>query len=156
MLKNKTMICRRSLFLCCVLMQFLLNASRDSQTTKTSIKSSFLNQYDNVRHIYFYWICNETVFMRARCFNKRFMKWADLHAVLITMKCVSFVCKCVNVSVSFLIIFLCTSPLTFKKKCSTEKKINKQGERALSYEWKWSLCLDTQKMQCRYCEVGTL
>lgn len=80
----------------------------------------------------------------------------QMHAVLITMKCVSFVCKCVNVSVSFLIIFLCTSPLTFKKKCSTEKKINKQGERALSYEWKWSLCLDTQKMQWRYCEVGTL
>lgn len=117
------MICRRSLFLCCVLMQFLLNASRDSQTTKTSIKSSFLNQYDNVRHIYFYWICNETVFTRARCFNERFMKWADLHAVLITMKCVSFVCKCVNVSVSFLKIFLCTSPLHLKKNAVLKKKL---------------------------------
>lgn len=50
----------------------------------------------------------------------------QMHAVLITMKCVSFVCKCVNVLVSFLIIFFCTSPLTFKKKCSTfsnEKKL---------------------------------
>lgn len=115
MLKNKTMICRRSLFLCCVLMQFLLNASRDSQTTKTSIKSSFLNQYDNVRHIYFYWICNETVYSWELDVLISGLWNEQMHAVLITVKCVSFVCQCVNVSVSFLIIFFAQAPLHLKK-----------------------------------------
>lgn len=46
-----------------------------------------------------------------------------MHAVLITMKCVSFVCKCVNVSVSFLKIFLCTSPLHLKKNAVLKKKL---------------------------------
>lgn len=111
-LKNKTMICRRSLFLCCVLMQFLLNASRDSQTTKTSIKSSFLNQYDNVRHIYFYWICNETVYSWELDVLISGLWNEQMHAVLITVICVSFVCQCFGILSDN---FFCTSPLTFKK-----------------------------------------
>lgn len=93
--------------------QFLLNASRDSQTTKTSIKSSFLNQYDNVRHIY---ISIEFV-MKQYSWELDVLisgLWNEqMHAVLITVKCVSFVC--VNVSVSFLIIFFAQAPLHLKK-----------------------------------------
>lgn len=80
----------------------------------------------------------------------------QMHAVLITVKCVSFVCQCFGILSDN---FFCTSPLTFKKNAVLlvmKIKINKQGERALSYEWKWSLCLDTQKVQCCYCEMGTL
>lgn len=38
-----------------------------------------------------------------------------MYVVLIIMKCVLFVCKCVNVLVFFLIIFLCISFFIFKK-----------------------------------------
>lgn len=154
MLKNKTMICRRSLFLCCVLNFCLMPAETAKQQKHLLSQAFWINMTMCVIYISIEFVMKpyswELDVLISGLWNEQ------MHAVLITMKCVSFVCKCVNVSVSFLIIFLCTSPLTFKKKCSTEKKINKQGERALFYEWKWSLCLDTQKMQCRYCELGTL
>lgn len=148
------MICRRSLFLCCVLNFCLMPAETAKQQKHLLSQAFWINMAMCVIYISIEFVMKqyswELDVLISGLWNEQ------MHAVLITMKCVSFVCKCVNVSVSFLIIFLCTSPLTFKKKCSTEKKINKQGERALSYEWKWSLCLDTQKVQCCYCEMGTL
>lgn len=151
------MICRRSLFLCCVLNFCLMPAETAKQQKHLLSQAFWINMTMCVIYISIEFVMKqyswELDVLISGLWNEQ------MHAVLITMKCVSFVCKCVNVLVSFLIIFFCTSPLTFKKKCSTfsnEKKINKQGERALSYEWNWSLCLDTQKVQCRYCEVGTL
>lgn len=114
MLKNKTMICRRSLFLCCViLMQFLLIMPAETAKQQKHLLSQafWINMTMCVIYISIEFVMKqyswELDVLISGLWNEQ------MHAVLITVKCVSFVC--VNVSVSFLIIFFAQAPLHLKK-----------------------------------------
>lgn len=105
------MICRRSLFLCCVLNFCLMPAETAKQQKHLLSQAFWINMTMCVIYISIEFVMKqyswELDVLISSLWNEQ------MHAVLITVKCVSFVC--VNVSVSFLIIFFCTSPLTFKK-----------------------------------------
>lgn len=89
------MICRRSLFLCCVLNFCLMPAETAKQQKHLLIQAFWINMTMCVIYISIEFVMKqyswELDVLISGLWNEQ------MHAVLITVKCVSFVCQCFGI-----------------------------------------------------------